>query len=187
MSAAQKVTLVLDAIRRGDADSGDLLPLVYDELRGLARHQLGLLAPGQTLQATALVHEAYMKLVGGNGVWEDRRHFFGCCARAMRNVLVDAARSRDRIKRGGAWHRITLGEAPVSDTSPSRGLLDLDLALAKLEAVDARQHEIVMLRYFSGLTIEETAEAMGIGTATVDRQWRFARAWLHREIGRSES
>lgn len=187
MSAAQEVTLVLDAIRRGEADSADLLPLVYDELRQLARIQLARLGPGQTLQATALVHEAYMKLVGGSDAWEDRRHFFGCCARAMRNILVDAARAKHRIKRGGEWHRVTLGDTPMPEEGPALDLLALDGALAKLERVDPRQHEIVMLRYFSGLTIGETARALEIGTATVDRQWRFARAWLHLEITRDAS
>ena len=182
MSAPQEVTLVLSAIRRGEAESDDLLPLVYDELRQLAQFQLQKLGPQQTLQATGLVHEAYMKLLGGAGAWEDRRHFFGSCARAMRNILVDAARTKHRLKRGGNWHQVTLGDTPQPEAEAGLDLLALDAALAKLEHVDPRQHEIVMLRYFSGLTIEATAEALDIGTATVDRQWRFARAWLHREI-----
>ncbi len=187
MSRSEDVTRILTAIRRGEADSGDLLPLVYDELRALAQHQLGRLAPGQTLQATALVHETYLKLLGAETHFEDRRHFFGSCARAMRNILVDAARARDREKRGAGWHRVTIGEALSSMQAPPVDLLALDEALDKLERIDPRQHEIVLLRYFSGLSIEETARALGVSSVTVTRRWRFARAWLLREISRERA
>ena len=181
-----QVTQLLAAAGEGDSRAAsDLLPLVYEELRRLARSQMKKEASGRTLQATALVHEAYLRLVGVTDLkWENRGHFFGAAARAMRRILVDEARKRGRQKRGGEFDRIELDQADA----PAPGktdLMGLDDALDRLERDDARKAEIVMLRYFAGLSIEETAAALGLSTATVKKEWAFARAWLKRELERS--
>lgn len=180
-----QVTQLLELAVKGDAKaSEDLLPLVYEELRKLARAQMGREAPGQTLQATALVHEAYLRLVGGSDVrWENRGHFFGAAARAMRRILVERARHRGRIKHGGGRARVELDENAVASEEPTTDLVALDEVLDRLAEFDKRKSEVVMLRYFAGLSIEETAAALGVSPATVKNEWTFARAWLHREMG----
>lgn len=182
------VTRLLEAAHRGEAGATEeLLPLVYEELRRLARGQMrGEAAGGQTLQATALVHEAYLRLVGDADVqWQNRGHFFGAAARAMRRILVERARSRGRLKRGGDRERVEI-DPGVLEGAGATDLVGLDEALNRLEAEDARKAEVVMLRYFAGLSIEETAAAMGLSPATVKNEWTFARAWLKRELERAE-
>ncbi|MEM0962760.1 MAG: sigma-70 family RNA polymerase sigma factor [Bacteroidota bacterium] len=177
------VTEALDALRGGDDGARDrLVAAVYDELRDIARAHLRRERDGHTLVTTALVHEAYEKVIGPNPDYSSRGHFFGAAARAMRQVLVDHARRRDRLKRGGGERPLALtdvGEiaAPVSDGSID--LLDLDGALRKLAELDARQAAVVECRYFGGLSVEETAEALGTSESTVKREWRTARAWLY--------
>lgn len=163
-----------------------LAPVVYDELRMLAAAQLGRERPGHTLQPTALVHEAYLRMVGGEHTpWEDRGHFFRAAARAMRRILIEHARSRGRKKRGGGRVRVPLEAlGPPSWDDPDR-MLALDEALRRLEGQDPRSAEVVQLRYFAGLSVRETAEALGTSERTVKREWAFARAWL-RDALRSE-
>ena len=161
----------------------DLLPQVYDELRQLAQARLRRLPPGQTLQATALVHEAYMRIVGSEDPgWGDRAHFFAAAARAMRHILVEQARHKASLKRGGGLRRVD-GELnePVEEM-PSREVLAIDEAIRRLESEDPRKGQIVNLRYFAKMTTAETAEALGISVATVGREWRFIRSWLEREL-----
>lgn len=165
------------------AAAAELLPLVYDELRRLARARLG--REGGTLQATALVHEAYLRLVGDEDPgWNGRAHFFGAAALAMRRIAVERARERACAKRGGAMRRESLDEALLVGDEPSLDHLALDEALTKLEAHDARKARVVMLRYFAGLELTETAAALEIGLATVKSDWAYARAWLLREMER---
>jgi RNA polymerase sigma factor (TIGR02999 family) len=161
-----------------------LLPLVYDELRRRAGAYLRQERPGHTLQPTALVHEAYLKLVGGSSIdWKDRAHFFGVAARAMRQVLVDHARARQTAKRGEGQVRVELDAAgAVAAPARSVDLLDLDRALSRLAALDERQSRLVELRLFAGLTIEESAEVLRVSHATVSREWKHAEAWLQREM-----
>ena len=182
----EHVTELLEAAVGGDAKASEqLLPLVYEELRRLARGQIKREPTGQTLQATALVHEAYLRLVGNAEVkWQGRAHFFGAAARAMRRILVDRARQRGAAKRGGDWDRVELSEDGALVQGAGTNLVDLDGALARLEQEDPRKAEIVMLRYFAGLSIEETAAALSLSTATVKNEWTFARAWLKRELER---
>lgn len=192
-TARHDVTQLLEAIGRGDQKaSAELLPLVYEELRQLARarmaHEAGGGA-GHTLQPTALVHEAYIRLVGGSELkWDNRGHFFGAAARAMRRILVERARHHGRIKHGGEMKRVELGESalnqPLTNEPEPTNLLALDEVLEKLEQYDKRKADVVMLRYFAGLSIEETAAALGVSPATVKNEWTFARAWLHREVER---
>ena len=161
----------------------DLLPLVYGELRRLAAHRLRREAPDHTLQPTALVHEAYIRLVDQRRVrWQNRAHFYGVAAHIMRRILVDQARARKADKRGGGWERVTLIGDKTPNGSREVDVLALDAALARLAALDAEQERIVELRYFGGLTLEETAEVVGISTATVKREWAIARAWLRAEL-----
>jgi RNA polymerase sigma factor (TIGR02999 family) len=180
------VTQLLLEWSKGDRQSFDkLLPIVYQELRRLAQHYLQQERPDHTLQATALVHEAYLKLIDTKIVrWENRAHFFAVTAQVMRHILVDLARQRRAQKRGGG-QKLALDEAlGVPDEAETVNLVALDEALDRLAAVDARQSRIIELRYFGGLSMEETAEVLGISTSTVKREWRMARAWLHREIRR---
>jgi RNA polymerase sigma-70 factor, ECF subfamily len=161
----------------------DLLPLVYDELRRLAASYLRGERAGHTLQPTALVHDAYVRLAGGGAVtWENRAQLFTIAAQAMRHVLVDHARGRLREKRGGGAVRVTLGDDAVGPSEPDESLVALDEALEALEALDPQKGRIVELRYFAGLTIEETAEALSLSQATIKRDWTLARAWLRREL-----
>jgi RNA polymerase sigma factor (TIGR02999 family) len=160
-----------------------LLPLVYDELRSLARAQMGREGSPQTLQPTALVHEAYLRLIGDRELkWSSRRHFFAAAAQAMRRILVESARRRKQLKRGGNRQREDVFETPVAVEPQDTHLIELDTVLAQLESRDPRKAEIVMLRYFAGLTIEQTALVMGLSTATIKAEWSYARAWLYRQI-----
>lgn len=179
-----EVTRILSALGRGEACAAEsLLPLVYDELRRLAAAKLAAEAPGQTLQATALVHEAYLRLVGtADPGWQGRSHFFAAAAEAMRRILVDAARRRRSRKRGGEFQRIDLMEVDLTLQTPSEEVLAVDEALARLADEDPQAAELVKLRYFAGLTVEETAQAMGISRTTACRHWAYARAWIRAEI-----
>ena len=179
------VTRILRAIHDGDPHaSAQLLPLVYDELRRLAAQRLTHENPGQTLQATALVHEAYLRLVGpaDDARWDDRGHFFAAAAEAMRRILVEQARRRGALKRGGGAARVDLEHAEPAIEGPSEDLLALDEALARLAVSDPRKARLVELRYFAGLTMEQAAAALGIAPATAHRDWAYAKAWLHRAI-----
>jgi RNA polymerase sigma factor (TIGR02999 family) len=182
--APASITEMLGRVRAGQTGSKDqLLQRVYDELRQLARHRMGHLPPGATLQPTALVHEAYMKMIGAEDTeWESRRHFFGAAARAMRNILVDQARERGALKRGGDRKRVSFEERLAPDGSDPLEPMVLEEALKKLETYDERKCEIVMLRYYAGLTIAEAAKVLGISTATLEREWKFTKTWLHREL-----
>jgi RNA polymerase sigma factor (TIGR02999 family) len=180
-----EVTRILSAIEQGDPHAAaQLLPLVYDELRRLAAQKLVGEKSGQTLQATALVHEAYIRLVGKGAEphWDSRGHFFAAAAEAMRRILVENARRKRRLKHGGGRRRQDLDAAAVS--APERGddLLALDAALSKLAEHDPQKAKLVELRYFAGLTGDQAAAVLGISPRTADRQWVFARAWLRREI-----
>ena len=177
--------MLLEAAGAGDSEAPRrLLPLVYEQLKKLAQSHMNREAPGQTLQPTALVHEAYLKLVGGASVrWNDRVHFFSAAALAMRRILVDRARSKKRIKRGGGGAKVELFEhAGAVMEEGTTDLVALDEALKKLQSHHPRRHQVVMLRYFAGLSIEDTAEAMGISPATVKTDWAVARLELHREM-----
>jgi RNA polymerase sigma factor (TIGR02999 family) len=179
------VTKVLDAIGAGDSRAaGQLLPLVYDELRRLAAQKLAQEKPGQTLQATALVHAAYLRLVGAEPArpWNGRGHFFAAAAEAMRRILVENFRRKRSLKRGGGMIRRDLDPEQIAAPEPGENLLALDEALEKLAAKDPVKAEVVKLRYFAGLSSEEAAHVLGISRATADRYWTYARAWLHREV-----
>lgn len=168
----------------GPGSSEDLLPQVYDELRRLARARLAREAPGLTLQPTALVHEAYLRLAG-DGVdrrWDRRGHFFAAAAISMRRILVERARRVRRVKHGGGQVQVELDPDSPAAGADLHDILAIDEALAELERVDARKAQVVMLRYFAGLTVEETAEAMALSPATVKNEWAFARVWLHRVL-----
>jgi RNA polymerase sigma factor (TIGR02999 family) len=181
-----EVTRVLSAIELGEPRAAEqLLPLVYDELRKLAALKLAKEKPGQTLQATALVHEAYVRLVGDGDAavcWKSRAHFFGAAAEAMRRILIEAARRKRAVKRGGEEVRVSLEGLNVADLAHPEPLLALDEALARLAAADPQKAELVKLRFFAGLSIDAAAEALGISPATAKRWWTFARAWLLREV-----
>jgi RNA polymerase sigma factor (TIGR02999 family) len=186
---------ILETLSQSGSDDGlaseKLLPLVYEELRIIARQWMGLERPGQTLQPTALVHEAYLRLVGPGtvGHWDSPGHFFAAAARAMRRILVERARRKLAGRHGGGRTRIDLDVAqPVAgcEADPETTLA-LDLALQKLEALDPRKARVVMLRYFAGLTVEQTAAATGLSERTVKGDWHFARAWLYGEMTRGES
>ncbi|UCG57109.1 MAG: sigma-70 family RNA polymerase sigma factor [Phycisphaerales bacterium] len=181
------VTRILTAIEGGDARAAeDLLPLVYEELRLLAAQKLSRETPGQTLQATALVHEAYIRLVAEEAQnWKSRSHFFRAAAEAMRRILIDNARRKRRVKHGGERQKIDLNDAALGNgCGPSADdLLALDEALMKLRDENETQAEVVKLRYFAGLSVEQTAEVLGISERTVKRHWAYARAWLLCEIG----
>jgi RNA polymerase sigma factor (TIGR02999 family) len=167
----------------------ELLPLVYDELRRLAAQRLAREAPGQTLQATALVHEAYVRLVGvePDRPWDGRGHFFAAAAEAMRRILVDNARRRHRLKRGGDRARVELGAAEPAAPEPDQDLLALDEALERLARTDKVKAELVQLRVFAGLTLAQAAEILGLSNSTADRYWAYARAWLRVEIDGDDS
>jgi RNA polymerase sigma factor (TIGR02999 family) len=176
------VTHVLQAIDQGDPKAADqLLPLVYDELRRLAAHKLAQEQPGQTLEATALVHEAYLKMVSSDAGrrWNDRVHFFRAAAEAMRRILVDRARQKHSLKRGGAGKRVDLDSAIEAIDNPSDDLLALDEALSRLAQESPEKAELVKLRYFGGLSVVEAADLLGISRATADRHWHFAKTWLY--------
>jgi RNA polymerase sigma factor (TIGR02999 family) len=163
-------------------DADDLAPAVYAELRRLAAAYMRRERHGQTLQATALVHEVYLRLAGSTPAWSDRQHFLGIAARSMRQILVEHARARGAQKRWGGMDRVSLHDSVADGASADAMLPALDEALTRLEQIDSEQARIVELRYFVGLDINETAEALGISPATVKRRWAMARAWLHREL-----
>ncbi len=184
-----EVTRILNAIERGDKlATQELLPLVYNELRRIATVKMRQEKAGQTLQPTALVHEAFMRLVGGGDgqKWDGRGHFFAAAAEAMRRILIEQARRRNAEKRGSEMNRLALDEIDiVASPDNSDYLLDLDAALVKLASVEPELVKIVELRYFTGLSVEQTAVALGISERTVKRHWSYARAWLQREINQS--
>jgi RNA polymerase sigma factor (TIGR02999 family) len=180
-----EVTRVLSAIEQGDPQGAEqLLPLVYAELRRLAAQKLAGEKPGQTLQATALVHEAYLRLVGGGQPqeWNGRGHFFAAAAEAMRRILVEGARGKGRAKRGGDWQRIDFEELDVTTSVSPDQLVALDDALERLAALDRLAGDLVKLRYFAGLALDEAAAALNVSTATAYRHWAYARAWLRDEL-----
>ena len=182
--ATQNVTQLLLAWERGDEAARDeLIPIVYDALRRIARHYLRGERAGHTLQTTALINEAYLKLVEQSVPWQSREHFFGIAARLMRQILVDYARARQRLKRGGDLQQISLTSNAEIIDGQAADLLALNEALETLAEVDPQRSQIVELRFFGGLTIEETAHVMGISTPSVERGWRAARAWLQTELG----
>jgi RNA polymerase sigma factor (TIGR02999 family) len=184
-----EVTRILSAIEQGDAQAAEqLLPLVYDELRKLAAQKLAQEKPGQTLQATALVHEAYLRLVDVDKAehWDSRGHFFAAAAEAMRRILIDNARRKRRPKHGGDRQRIDLEQAVALVEPLSDDVLALDDALHRLEATDPVAGQVVKLRYFAGLTMPQAAEALGISLRTAERNWTYARTWLHRELSQCD-
>jgi RNA polymerase sigma factor (TIGR02999 family) len=182
------VTRILNALERGDAKAtDDLLPLVYEELRLLAAQKLSHEPPGQTLQATALVHEAYLRLVGDEPrSWENRGHFFAAAAEAMRRILVERARRKRSLKQGGAQHRVEVQEADLVIEGPSVDLIALDEALTRLAGEDPQLAELVKLRYFAGLSLEQVAQIQGMTRRTATSHWAYARAWLHRMIAEGD-
>jgi RNA polymerase sigma factor (TIGR02999 family) len=190
------ITQVLNAIEQGDPSAASqLLPLVYDELRELAAQKLAQEKPGQTLQATALVHEAYLRLVmpasGSRDPpeeqhWDGRRHFFAAAAEAMRRILINRARDRGRLKRRGGWRRLHLDHLDLSVAEPPDELLILNDALDKLAQEDPDCAELVKLRFFAGLTLDEAARTLGVVRRTADRYWAFARSWLYAALSKSE-
>lgn len=184
------VTRILSAIEHGDPRaSEELLPLVYRELQRLAKQRLAQEKPGQTLQATALVHEAYLRLVEGEDAqqWNSRGHFFAAAAEAMRRILVENARRKRAERHGGQLERRDLDEVEIATPAPSEDLLALDEALAKLEAEDPTKALLVKLRYFAGLTEDDAAAVLGISRATVQRHWRYAKVWLLGEVRGTEA
>ena len=179
-----EVTRLLNAIERGDSKAADeLLPLVYEELRRLAAMKMAQQPPGQTLQATALVHEAYLRLIASERQnWEGRRHFFAAAAEAMRHILVDNARRKQRLKHGGHQQRLDVDEIEIAAPSADEKLLLVDEVLEKLAAEDPLKAEVVKLHYFVGLTHAETAELLKVSEKTVRRHWNYARVWLYQAI-----
>ncbi len=180
------VTRILERLERGEQDaSAELLPLVYEELRALAQAKLAHETPGHTLQATALVHEAWLRLVGPTGEerdWDTRGHFFAAAAESMRRILVESARRRGRMKRGGNREREEIDLAEIAAPQPREDLLDLDVALNKLAGIDPQAVALVQLRYFAGLTLPEAAQALNISPRSADRLWAYAKAWLRNEL-----
>lgn len=184
------VTQILDQIKRGDPSAAEqLLPLVYDELRKLAAVKLANEKPGQTLQATALVHEAYLRLIGGDQTpnWNSRGHFFGAAAEAMRRILVENARRRQRVRHGGGRIRLDLDFTPPSSKERDDELLALNDSLDRLASEEPAAAEVVKLRYFGGLTTRQAAEALGISPRTANRHWAFAKAWLFKDLRTEEN
>jgi len=179
------VTQILSDIEHGDPNAADeLLPLVYEELRKLAAIQLAKEKAGQTLQATALVHEAYIRLVDHDRAqhWNSRGHFFAAAAESVRRILVEQARKKNRLKRGGGVERVNLERLDLVEDEDAARLIELDDALAKLSEKDPQKASLVKLRFFAGLTVPQAAQSLGISTSTADRHWAYARAWLHREM-----
>jgi RNA polymerase sigma factor (TIGR02999 family) len=182
-----EITQILSAIDQGDPHAAEqLLPLVYDELRKLAVQKLAQETPGQTLQATALVHEAYLRLVDTEKTpqWNSRGHFFGAAAEAMRRILVEQARRKRTLKGGGGLQRVALAGVEPVTAGPTLDLLALNEALEKLAAKDPRKADLIKLRFFAGLTNEQAAKALGVATSTVDADWAYAKSWLRVEMSR---
>ena len=188
-ASTHEVTRLLQAWGLGDDSALErLMPLVYNELHRLAHRYMAGEQPGQTLQTTALVHEVYLRLVGANDIdWQNRAHFFGLCARLMRRILIDFARSRNYQKRGGHFAHIELEEAATVSAVVGSELLAVDEALKQLAVVDVRKSEVVELRFFGGLTVEETATALRVSEETVMRDWKLAKAWLLRQLSHEAS
>jgi RNA polymerase sigma-70 factor, ECF subfamily len=187
-SGPGEVTRLLAELRAGEAGADErLISLVYPDLHRLASACMRREQPGHTLQTTAVVHEAYLRLVGAEACWEDRAHFFGVAARIMRQVLVDHARRRIATKRGNARRRVALNEVLLISEQHPDDVLALDRALEKLARIDPRQGRLVELRFFAGLSVDEAARCLQISTPTVKREWRSARAWLRREMGAGDS
>jgi RNA polymerase sigma factor (TIGR02999 family) len=183
------VTQILSRMEQGDPSAAEqLLPLVYDELRKLAAAKLSRESPDQTLQATALVHEAYMRLVDTEKAqhWDSRGHYFAAAAEAMRRILVDQARRKKTARRGGELKRHALEHVEIATPEPSFDVVAIDEALARFEQIDKLKADLVKLRYFAGLTIPQAAEVLGVSSATADRYWAFARAWLHTELKKDD-
>jgi RNA polymerase sigma factor (TIGR02999 family) len=180
----KRITRMLKAAAKGDPEAAkDLLPLVYNNLRSLAKAKLRALPPGQTLQPTALVHEAFINLVGKEDPgWDSKGHFFASAALAMRDILVDQARRKGALKRGGNKVRISMEEAEPAFEAPSEDILAVDEAVKRLEKEDPRKGQIVNLRYFARMSTAETAAALGVSVATIGREWRYIRAWLVKEL-----
>jgi len=178
------VTLILDKVSRGDnAAAEELLPLVYHELRKIAAGRMAHEAAGQTLQATALVHEAWLRMVGdGARTWENRAHFFGAASEAMRRILIENARRKSRLKRGGDQQRIELDEVDLAAVTPDDKMLLIDEALEQLKAEDEEKARVVVMKFFGGLTNQEVAQTLGVTERTVERQWAYAKAWMFRQI-----
>ena len=191
MDVSQTVSRFLDAAAEGDREAATrLLPLVYTELRKLARARMRCLKLGQTLQPTALVHEAYMRLVRNTDPgWDGRGHFFAAAAQAMRDILVEQARRKASLKRGGDRSRHALGEVEIAAPEPTADVLALNEAIELLESEDPRKGQIVNMRYFAGLTAKETAAAMDLSVTTIEREWRYIRSWLFKQLdeGRSDA
>jgi RNA polymerase sigma factor (TIGR02999 family) len=187
--SSQRVTQALHAWNRGDeAALHDLIPLIYKELRQRAHRYMGRERQGHSLQTTALINEAYLRLVGSAPVtWESRNHFFAIAARMMRRILVDRARARRSLKRGGEVRAVSFDEDLLVAGPPRRDLVALDDALHALAGLDARKARVVEMRFFGGLSVEETAEVLGVSTQTVLRDWKLAKVWLAREMKRSEA
>jgi RNA polymerase sigma factor (TIGR02999 family) len=184
-----EITRILSAIEHGDTQAAEkLLPLVYDELRRHAAEQMARERPGQTLSPTALVHEAYLRLVGPDGAahFANRRHFFAAAAEAMRRILVESARRKNRLRHGGERHRVELREDFPAPAEPADDVLAVDDALNQLAAEDPSTAELVKLIYFAGLTVAQAAEALGLSERTAYRNWSFARAWLYRRLSSGE-
>jgi RNA polymerase sigma factor (TIGR02999 family) len=179
-----EITQVLQAIGRGESGASEkLLPLVYDDLRRHAATRMAREAAGQTLQPTALVHEAWLRIVGnGDRTWQNRAHFFGAAAEAMRRILIENARRKSRLKRGGHQLRIDIDELELAATTPDEKILLIDEALEKLQAEDPEKARIVVLKFFGGRTNQEVAEIMGVTERTVERHWAYAKAWLFQMI-----
>jgi len=182
-NSSGEVTRLLRSLQNGKAAAqAELIPLVYDELRRMAARYMRGERPGHTLQATALVHEAFLKLTEQNASWQNKAHFFGIASQVMRHILIDHARGRVRVKRGGAQQRILLDEGLLLTDALSEELLALDQALERLAKLDPRQAHIVELRFFGGLSVEEAAEVAGVSPKTVKRDWSLAKAWLYQEL-----
>ena len=181
-----EVTRIINAIEQGDPQATEkLLPLVYEELRVLAAQKMAQEKPGQTLQATALVHEAYIRLIGVEaGNWKGRTHFFAAAAEAMRRILIENARRKKRLRHGGDKQKVEMQDADLMIGAPCDELIALDEALTKLGEEDPAKADLVKLRYFAGLTLEQAAEMLGISRATADRYWSYARAWLFDQINK---
>ena len=185
MASSQEVTRLLRAWSRGDETALEaLIPLIYRELRQRAHRYMARERPGHTLQTTALINEAYLRLAGSPVAWESRSHFFAIAARMMRRILVDHARTRRSLKRGGEGRPVSLDEEHLAGGQPDRDLVSLDDALDALAALDPRKVRVVELRFFGGLSVEETAEVLKVSPQTVMRDWRLAKAWLLREMRR---
>jgi len=180
------ISLLLIRLRAGDSQgANELLPLVYDELRKLAQSKLSRERPGQTLQATALVHEAWLRIIGSSEAevpWDGQRHFFAAAAEAMRRILVEQARRKARIRHGGEWRRRDLNEVEIEAPETREDLVKLDIALSRLAQTDRPAAELVKLRYFAGMTVPEAAEVLDISPRSADRLWSYARAFLHQEM-----